>query len=67
MVPSNPNKVNQDAYITTPHFCGLRYCHFFAVCDGHGHNGREVSTQIKHRLPYLLECEMRPVVEANKG
>jgi hypothetical protein len=34
--PSNPHKTNQDAWITVPHFCGLKYCHFFAVADGHG-------------------------------
>jgi len=44
---SNPNKTNQDAWITVPHFCGLKYCHFFAVADGHGQYGREVSSYIK--------------------
>ena len=47
----NPFKVNQDAYITSPHIMGLRHCHFFSVCDGHGSNGREVSSLLKHRLP----------------
>ena len=37
--PSNPHKVNQDSWITVPHFCGLKYCHFFAVADGHGKHG----------------------------
>lgn len=36
MAPSNPHKQNQDNWITVPHFCGLKYCHFFSVCDGHG-------------------------------
>ena len=27
---------NQDQIITFPSFVGLKYCHFFAVCDGHG-------------------------------
>lgn len=36
LAPSNPNKVNQDIWITVPHFYGLKYCHFFSVCDGHG-------------------------------
>lgn len=36
IAPSNPNKVNQDNWITVPHFNGLKYCHFFSVCDGHG-------------------------------
>ena len=47
----NPFKVNQDAYITNPHVMGLKYFHFFAACDGHGSNGREVSSFLKHRLP----------------
>jgi 5-bromo-4-chloroindolyl phosphate hydrolysis protein len=34
--PSNAGKVNQDAYICVPHFCNLKYSHFFSVCDGHG-------------------------------
>ena len=44
---SNPYKLNQDAYLTNPHILGLRHCHFFAVCDGHGTNGREVSNFMK--------------------
>ena len=45
--PSNPNKVNQDMWITVPHFCGLKYCHFFAVADGHGQHGEKVSQFLK--------------------
>jgi len=48
----NPYKVNQDAYLTNPHMLNLRHCHFFSVCDGHGHNGQEVSGLMKHRLPF---------------
>ena len=51
----NPYKVNQDAYITNPHIMGLKHCHFFSVCDGHGSNGREVSSLLKHRLPMYIE------------
>ena len=57
--PSNPNKQNQDAWITVPHFCGLKYCHFFAVADGHGQWGREVSSMMKQRLPHFIEVELR--------
>jgi len=57
--PSNPHKQNQDAWITVPHFCGLKYCHFFAVADGHGQYGREVSSYMKQRLPQFIEAEMR--------
>lgn len=42
-----------------PHFCGLKYCHFFAVADGHGQFGREVSSYMKQRLPQFIEAEMR--------
>lgn len=62
IAPSNPNKVNQDNWITVPHFCGLKYCHFFSVCDGHGQYGREVSTFLKNKLPKLLDHEMRNVL-----
>lgn len=51
MAANNPYKQNQDAYLTNPHIMGLRHCHFFSVCDGHGTNGREVSTFMKHTLP----------------
>ena len=55
----NPYKVNQDAYITSPHIMGLKHCHFFSVCDGHGQNGREVSGLLKHRLPFHVENQMK--------
>lgn len=55
----NPYKVNQDAYVTNPHIMGLRHCHFFAVCDGHGTNGREVSSHLKHRLPQAIERNLK--------
>ena len=55
----NPYKTNQDAYITSPHIMGLKHCHFFAVCDGHGQNGREVSGLLKHRLPFHVENQMK--------
>ena len=55
----NPYKTNQDAYITSPHIMGLKHCHFFSVCDGHGQNGREVSGLLKHRLPFHVENQMK--------
>jgi serine/threonine protein phosphatase PrpC len=54
--PSNPNKVNQDMWITVPHFCGLKYCHFFAVADGHGQHGEKVSQFLKQKLPQYLDA-----------
>lgn len=38
---------------------GVKHCHFFAVCDGHGSNGREVSTFLKHRLPIFVENHLQ--------
>lgn len=55
----NPYKVNQDAYLTNPHMLNLRHSHFFAVCDGHGHNGQEVSGLLKHRLPFHIEKHLK--------
>lgn len=55
----NPYKTNQDSYITSPHIMGLKHCHFFSVCDGHGQNGREVSGLLKHRLPFHVENQMK--------
>ena len=47
--------MNQDAYLTNPNLLNLRHCHFFSVCDGHGHYGQEVSGLLKHRLPFNVE------------
>lgn len=55
----NPYKVNQDAYLTNPHMLNLRHSHFFSVCDGHGHNGQEVSGLLKHRLPFHIEKNVK--------
>jgi serine/threonine protein phosphatase PrpC len=38
---------------------GLRHCHFFSVCDGHGQYGKEVSGLLKHRLPFILESQLK--------
>ena len=38
---------------------GLRHCHFFSVCDGHGQHGREVSALLKHRLPFIIENQLK--------
>jgi serine/threonine protein phosphatase PrpC len=58
MSASNPYKQNQDAYLTNPHILGLRHCHFFSVCDGHGTNGREVSSFLKQNLPLNIESSL---------
>ena len=51
----NPNKKNQDQYIVEPIFLGKRDIHFFGVCDGHGTNGKLVSSLIKKELPVILK------------
>lgn len=53
--PSNPYKVNQDAFILAPNILNLPSMHYFGVCDGHGQNGKDVSSLIKQKLPALLE------------
>jgi serine/threonine protein phosphatase PrpC len=58
MSASYPYKQNQDAYLTNPHILGLRHCHFFSVCDGHGTNGREVSSFLKQNLPLNIESSL---------
>ena len=50
IVPSNPNKVNQDAYIINPNIQNKTYQHFFGICDGHGPLGHHVSGFIKNNL-----------------
>ncbi len=59
MVPNNPYKMNQDAYIIVPYFGGESFQHLFSVCDGHGQNGHDVSGLIKQRLPVYLDKELQ--------
>lgn len=51
-MPGNPAKVNQDSFITIPNL--TEECSFFGVADGHGINGREVSSYIKEKYPILI-------------
>jgi len=44
---------------------GLRYFHFFAVCDGHGQQGREVSNLLKHRLPFYVDNNCKTYVRGD--
>ncbi len=53
--PKNPNKINQDQYLVMPHLGEYRRTHFFAVCDGHGVFGREVSEYVKNNLSMNVE------------
>lgn len=53
--PSNPNKVNQDSFILAPNILNIQSMHYFGVCDGHGQNGKDVSSLVKQQLPSYLE------------
>lgn len=57
-IPNNPYKENQDNFILNPNLLKLPACHHFAVADGHGQNGKQVSTYIKKRLPQLIEQQV---------
>jgi serine/threonine protein phosphatase PrpC len=45
----------------------LRHCHFFSVCDGHGHNGQDVSGLLKHRLPFNIETGLKAALQGETG
>lgn len=57
--PKNPNKINQDQYLVMPHLGEYRRTHFFAVCDGHGVFGREVSEYVKNQLSQSVESGIK--------
>lgn len=56
-IPGNPGKVNQDAYICVEKVLGDPAMSLFAVCDGHGVNGHDVSAYLKTRLPKAIMQE----------
>lgn len=64
--PKNPNKVNQDQYLVMPHLGEYRRTHFFAVCDGHGVNGREVSFFVKSILSKAVETGIKSMFDQAK-
>lgn len=64
--PSNPNKVNQDSFLALPHLAEYRRTHFFAVCDGHGLYGKEVSEFIKSQLASNVEREIKGIFDQAK-
>lgn len=57
--PKNPAKVNQDSYLVLPHLGEYRRTHFFAVADGHGVYGKEVSEFVKSQLGYYVEQSIK--------
>ena len=64
--PKNPNKVNQDSYLVLPHLGEYRRTHFFAVCDGHGVFGKEVSEFVKTRLGSYVEQSIKNTFDQAK-
>lgn len=49
-----------------PHLGEYRRTHFFAVCDGHGVYGREVSEFVKQTLAYNVEKNIKSTFDNAK-
>ena len=49
-----------------PHLGEYRRTHFFAVCDGHGVFGREVSEFVKHGLAQSVESGIKSMFDQAK-
>jgi len=62
---SNPAKVNQDSWFAITQL--KPNVQFFAVCDGHGYYGHDVSGRVKQRLPELLAKEPTLSTESAKA
>jgi serine/threonine protein phosphatase PrpC len=55
VMPTNPNKVNQDSLIACPNFADSPDQFFYSVNDGHGVYGHFVSNFIREKLPSTHE------------
>ena len=64
-MPGNANKVNQDSFIECPNLKLLPEVFLFAVADGHGFYGREVSTFVKQKFPNILAENENFMVDNN--
>lgn len=64
--PSNPYKVNQDSFLAMPHLGEYRRTHFFAVLDGHGVFGKEVSEYVKTQLGQRTEVLIKQIFDNAK-
>lgn len=53
-LPTGKEKTNQDCFVVVPCLNRRTYKHFFAVCDGHGVAGHEISQLIKRELTKRL-------------
>jgi len=49
-----PGKPNQDTYIITPHIGKEKSFHLFAIADGHGKHGHDISGFIKSKMPTII-------------
>jgi serine/threonine protein phosphatase PrpC len=49
-VKNKKKKNNQDSYIIKENFAGIMGQDFFAVMDGHGHFGHDVSHFVRNNL-----------------
>lgn len=58
-----PKKNNQDTFIIQPLLQGIKGQYLFAVCDGHGVFGHDVSGLLKEKLSSAIEATM-PQVES---
>ena len=58
--------MNQDTFLALPHLAEYRRTHFFAVCDGHGLYGKEVSEFIKGQLSSNVEREIKGIFDQAK-
>jgi len=45
---------NQDAFILTPKFGGVKGQYIFGVCDGHGKNGHDVAGFLQQKIPEFM-------------
>lgn len=52
--PGSGAKPNQDSYVIAPNVGGYKGAHFFAIFDGHGKKGHEVSGFLKNTVPRAL-------------
>ena len=50
-----------------PHLGEYRRTHFFAVCDGHGVYGREVSDFVKQNLAHNVEQGIKSMFDLAKN
>ncbi|CAD8083566.1 unnamed protein product [Paramecium primaurelia] len=62
----NASKVNQDTYVCCAKIENNECIHLFAICDGHGEHGHQVSGFIKNQLPQLVQ-KNKMILERNSS